>query len=210
MIAWLLTLFLSVSYVPMGAEAPALPHGARTTLSSVPPQGSRASVTHPRAHVYLNTLLGLFQATPTRNRIPAPVLSSILTRRELIENVAHTSQESLGVPMGVILVVGFSETHLGSDAHEGGNWGAPIDAAHRHTAGAPIQAARVLARSYQVCGNDWQRAVARFRSGLCVPHNPVHQRYVANVTSLVRRMYVRTGDPLPGGFERDVRIRASR
>lgn len=62
----------------------------------------------------------------------------------------------------------FAETHLGCDHNEGGNWGAPIDAQHRHTAGTHMSAVRILSRSYTVCGN-WDGAVMRFRTGLCNP-----------------------------------------
>lgn len=71
-------------------------------------------------------------------------------------------------PTELTAAVAFAETHLGCDIHEGGNWGAPIDAQHRHTAGTHMNAVRVLVRGYQRCGS-WDGAVLRFRTGLCNP-----------------------------------------
>lgn len=98
-------------------------------------------------------------------------------------------------PLELLAAVAFMETHLGCDAHEGGNWGAPIDKYHRHTAGTHMSAVRVLVHGYQRCGT-WEGSVLRFRTGLC---NPARQsssdvirrigpRYLRRVQSLVTRI----------------------
>lgn len=71
-------------------------------------------------------------------------------------------------PTELTAAVAFAETHLGCDLHEGGNWGAPLDRLHRHTAGTHMHAVRALSRGYQRCGS-WDGAVLRFRTGLCNP-----------------------------------------
>lgn len=102
------------------------------------------------------------------------------------------------IPPEVLMVVGFVETHLGCDAGEGGNWGAPIDAEHRHTAGTHMHAAYSLARGYQRCGS-WDGAIMRFRTGLCNPrHSPnpevttIGLRYLRLVHHIIRRIEVRS------------------
>lgn len=78
-------------------------------------------------------------------------------------------------PVELTAAVAFAETHLGCDLHEGGNWGAPIDAQHRHTAGTHMNAVRVLSQSYRVCGG-WDGAILRFRTGLCDPRRSPSER----------------------------------
>jgi hypothetical protein len=78
-------------------------------------------------------------------------------------------------PTELTAAVAFAETHLGCDIHEGGNWGAPIDAQHRHTAGTHMNAVRALSRGYQRCG-DWDGAIMRFRTGLCNPRRSPSER----------------------------------
>ena len=98
-------------------------------------------------------------------------------------------------PTELTAAVAFLETHLGCDINEGGNWGAPIDRNHRHTAGTHMSAVRVLSRGYQRCGS-WDGAVLRFRTGLC---NPARQgatpevrragpAYLRTVQFILRRM----------------------
>ncbi len=145
--------------------------------------------------MFLTILLSLYEL---RNIPPEPA-ACIRERQDFIADRLDESYRVYHVPRGVMLVVSFAETHVGCARNEGGNWGAPIDANHRHTAGTPLQAARILARSYDVCGN-WRMAVARFRSGVCRPQNPVHINYTNNVERLVRRVYRETAQPLPYGF----------
>lgn len=100
-------------------------------------------------------------------------------RDRIVENLV-ASELSHGVPAGLMMVVAFNETHLGCDAREGGNWGAPISATRRHVAGTPLQAARVLARGGRHCGS-WPGAVSFFRTGLCRPVEERHKPYVSRV-----------------------------
>jgi len=92
------------------------------------------------------------------------------SHRESIIAHAVSGAEEHNVPVGIVMVVGFLETHWGCNPASGGCWGAPIDPQHRGTAGTPNQAARALATSYRVCGEryGWLGAVNRFRCGLCV------------------------------------------
>lgn len=143
---------------------------------------------------YVDGILAMFPTAPARS------VQSIRARQTTIEQNLLASESIHGVPMGIMLMVAWAETHVGGDINEGGNWGAPIDPQHRHTAGTPLHAARALRRSYEVCGS-WYRAVARFRSGLCRPHNPTHQRYTRTVTYLARRLYLRVGDTIPPTLE---------
>jgi len=73
------------------------------------------------------------------------------------------------MPVEHITSIGFVETHLGCDPSSGGNWGAPVSRLRRNVAGTPLQAARILWRSYEVCGNNWEAAMRRFRTGVCMP-----------------------------------------
>ena len=98
-------------------------------------------------------------------------------------------------PVELTAAVAFAETHLGCDINEGGNWGAPIDRNHRHTAGTHLSAVRVLSRGYAQCGS-WDGAIVRFRTGFC---NPARQgatpaiqaigaRYLRTIHSIMERM----------------------
>jgi hypothetical protein len=126
---------------------------------------------------------------------PGPRSRDIERRRESIVAMATHSSETYNVPPAVLLTVGFLETHLGTDANEGGGWGAPINRHHRHVAGTSDSAARILARSLEVCGT-WERAIARFRSGLCVAPLSM-RRYVRTALQLVARISARAEVPLP-------------
>lgn len=146
------------------------------------------------ASLWLACVLGLFAV------IPARTLALIEANEASIARDAEEAATTYGVPIGVLLVVGYGETHLGTDAGEGGNWGAPIDPAHRHTAGGPVHAAYALRRGFEVCGGSWARAVARFRSGLCVAHDPVHLRDIAVRVRLIRRLYDDANHTRPYGL----------
>lgn len=131
------------------------------------------------AELALAALLALFPHFPTR--------PCVVQRTHAITTALVEGERAHGVPPALLAAVAFHETHLGCDAGEGGNWGAPTDRRHRHTAGTPLDAARALARSYAVCG-DWAGAVGRFRSGLCRPFNPAHRAYVRSVLRLRARL----------------------
>ena len=122
-------------------------------------------------------------------RPPAATRERIDRTRDAIVTAVTEAAEQHGVPPAVLLVVGFSETHLGTDVGEGGGWGAPVDRRHRHTAGNAGHAARSLAWGYRHCGT-WQMAVAFFRTGPCRPRHPSGytaagtMRIVARVSAL--------------------------
>lgn len=100
-------------------------------------------------------------------------------------------------PVELTAAVAFAETHLGCDINEGGNWGAPIDSTHRHTAGTHLSAVRVLSQGFTRCGS-WDGAVLRFRTGLCNPARNgstpavrrIGPRYLQTIHSIMRRMHV--------------------
>lgn len=113
-----------------------------------------------------------------------------------LREVAQPSAPELPVPpVELTASVAFLETHLGCDVNEGGNWGAPISATRRHTAGTHMHAVRVLSIGFVRCGS-WEGAVRRFRTGLCNPErqsrNPVVQRqgrlYLQAVNSIMDRL----------------------
>lgn len=110
------------------------------------------------ARALLLALLALFHRTPHRACLAAHV--DEIVRR------AERAQAAHGVPPGVLLAVGFLESHLGCAPGSGGNWGAPVSPAHRHTAGTSDHAARSLATGYRVCGT-WAGSVGWFRCGRC-------------------------------------------
>lgn len=112
-----------------------------------------------------------------------PTRQCIIDRREIIANAIEESiREFPELDPEVLVAIGFSETHLGCDANEGGNWGAPISPTRRNVAGTPLQAARILWHSYQACGT-WEAAARRFRTGLCNP-TPVGSSYAHRVMHL--------------------------
>jgi hypothetical protein len=98
-------------------------------------------------------------------------------------------------PVELTASVAFLETHLGCDINEGGNWGAPVSATRRHTAGTHMHAVHALSVGYVRCGS-WEGAVRRFRTGLCNPErqsqNSVVQRqgtlYLRTVNSIMDRL----------------------
>lgn len=110
-----------------------------------------------------------------------PARHCIESRQQQIAQHLVNARE-IGVPPSLMLSVSFHESWVGCHPGEGGNWGAPVDRSHRHTAGTPEHAARALATSYRVCGT-WSGAISRFRSGLCDPR-PQYRRYVASVQRL--------------------------
>jgi hypothetical protein len=127
--------------------------------------------------------------------IPHPQRERIRDRGDAIISMAAESSARYHVPPSVLLVVGFMETHLGTDDGEGGGWGAPIDAQHPNQAGTSDDAARILAHGRKACGS-WRGAMSWFRSGKCTP--PLFARkYVNNGVRLIERVHDFTGLPLP-------------
>ncbi len=128
------------------------------------------------------------------HRPPQPHRSCIEAHRNAIE-AAGIEAESIGVPAAVLFAVARRESHFACAPGER-SWGAPVDNRHRHTAGGPMHAARALLRSYEVCGT-WERAVSRFRSGLCAPWQLTHRAYVTSVVRDIETVHARTGALLP-------------
>lgn len=128
----------------------------------------------------------------------SPALVCLRSRADTIAAQARDAAAHRGVPAGLLLAVGFMESHLGCARSSGGCWGAPIDPQHRGTAGTPDHAAQALATSFRVCGS-WDGAVCRFRCGLCrCPDR--HTRYAANAIGLARRIYTTAGEPVPAAL----------
>lgn len=117
----------------------------------------------------------------------------------IIQQLSEVSQpisDSLPAPpVELTAAVAFLETHLGCDINEGGNWGAPIDPQHRHTAGTHMHAVQALSRGYMRCGS-WEGAVLRFHTGFCDPMHQTRSRavqqrgvlYLRTVNSIVNRI----------------------
>lgn len=128
----------------------------------------------------LAAILAIFPFMSGNNR------ACIVSHRDRIEHqLAETT--AAGVPIEIMAAVAFVETHMGCDRNEGGNWGAPIDRFHRHTAGTHMDAAQSLLTGHERCG-DWDGAVMRFRSGMCRTQQPYAVRYVRMVNNLAQRI----------------------
>lgn len=151
-------------------------------------------MTQHLASILLATYLAFFHHVS-----PPSVRACIDRNADAIAARLTLGERIEGVPAGVMLVVAFRESHIGCDAGEGGNWGAPASRTRRHDPGTPMQAVAALGWSYDVCG-DWLGAVARFHSGLCRPWQPRHRAYVAAVRAHVLRLYAAVGSPPPEGF----------
>ncbi len=90
----------------------------------------------------------------------------VRARAATIIHDASAASAATGVPVEVLLVVGYLESALGCDPRSGGCWGAPISPRRRDVAGRASHAAAALAAGYRVCTTDLG-AVSRFRYGLC-------------------------------------------
>jgi hypothetical protein len=154
------------------------------------------------AQLILSAILAIFPYMSGNNR------ACIVQRQERIVQHATEGRTNHNVPELVMMAVGFSETHLGCDINEGGNWGAPISRHRRHTAGTPGQAAAVLRRSYEVCGN-WSGAISRFRCGLCSCRGSTAS-YTPRVIGLMRTISTRSGVPMPDNMGNPNRLTARR
>jgi len=124
-----------------------------------------------------------------------PHAACIAGHAETTVRRAESAETNYGVPAGVLLTVGFLETHLGCANGSGGNWGAPVDRAHRHTAGTSDSAARSLQTGFRRCGT-WQGALGWFRCGHC--RCPRMQGYDPDFAGrLVERVYRRAQVAVP-------------
>ena len=115
--------------------------------------------------------------------------------------VEETARAYPRVRPSVLVAVAFSETHLGCDRGENGGWGAPVDRAHRHTAGTHLHAAAVLARGMEVCRGDELSAVRRFRTGLCDPMRQSSSAVVGRVGEAYGRRVLALAARLEGRVE---------
>lgn len=143
------------------------------------------------AQLLLLALLHFYPHMSGNNR------ACIEQRQTAIVQAVETAERDYGVPPAVLLAVGLSETHLGCDPGEGGNWGAPIDARHRHTPGTANTAARILQRGMQVCPqHTWLASISRFRSGFCtIPRSMAG--YPRTVLWNITRFSQNAGIPVP-------------
>lgn len=135
----------------------------------------------------LLALLAIFHRTPH--------MACLARHADSIVRRAEAARVEHAVPPGVLLSVGFLESHLGCAPGSGGNWGAPVSSRHRHTAGTSDHAARSLATGYRVCGT-WGGALGWFRCGRCrcprmVGYDP---DFAARV---VERVYREARVPMP-------------
>lgn len=121
----------------------------------------------------------------------SPREACIVRYQNEIGALAVQASERYNVPVPIILVVGFNETHMGCDPNEGGDpahgvgWGAPIDGRHRHTPGTIFTQAHILSVGYQACGT-WVGSITRFRSGSCtLPSTDDRLIYVRRVQRMI-------------------------
>lgn len=142
-----------------------------------------------QAALLLTALLSLFS-------VNSPAVRLISAQRAHVLAQAVDAADAYGVPVSVLLAVGFEETWCGTN-HET-DWGAPASARNRHVAGTARDAARVLATGYRVCGT-WLGSAARFRSGDC-HGDPVGDAYARRAMGIVERMHARASVALPIGL----------
>lgn len=124
-------------------------------------------------------LAALLSVLPVRR----PHAACITARTSRIVEDADAASREHGVPVALLLAVGYAESHLGCARGSGGCWGAPLSRTARHTAGRASHAASALALGHRRCG-DWRGALAHFRGGRCTGH----AGYVARVHGLWQRV----------------------
>ena len=139
----------------------------------------------------VTAVLALFPVMSGQNR------QCIEARRARIaEQIEETVRVYPNVRPALMVAVAFSETHLGCDRNEGGNWGAPISRYRRHVAGTHLHAARILSRSMTVCRGDELSAARRFRTGLCNPIQTSSSPIVGRVGEAYGRRVLRIAERL--------------
>ena len=142
------------------------------------------------APLILSAILAIFPHMSKNNR---PCIEANQAR--IIAQLDDAFTRYPDVPREVLAAVAFSETHLGCDAGEGGNWGAPASRHTRHVPGNHLHAAGALHRSLIVCGT-LDGAIMRFRVGLCAPRRQTShvevrdraERYLRRVRQLEARI----------------------
>lgn len=96
-----------------------------------------------------------------------PYAACLAARTARVTADADAASREHGVPVRLLLAVGYAESHLGCAPRSGGCWGAPVSRTALHTAGRASHAASALALGHRRCGT-WTGAVAHFRCGRCV------------------------------------------
>ena len=109
----------------------------------------------------------LLAALPVRR----PHRGCIDTRRVDIVTQADAAVAATGVPVRLLLAVGYAESHLGCAPRSGGCWGAPASRTARHTAGRASHAASALALGHRrcgrcVCAGNYVARVSRLAGGV--------------------------------------------
>lgn len=144
----------------------------------------------------METITSLLVALLSIIPFNSPAHRGITSHHEHILAQALDASNAYSVPPAVLLAVAFKETWIGTCGET--DWGAPASMRHRNIAGTPRDAARVLARGYEVCGT-WLGAAARFRSGDC-SGNRVGDAYAQSAIHLAERMSLHAGIALPIGL----------
>ena len=124
-------------------------------------------------------LAALLAVLPARR----PYATCLTARTSRVIADADAASREHGVPVALLLAVGYAESHLGCARGSGGCWGAPVSRTARHTAGRASHAASALALGHRRCGT-WSGALGHFRSGRCVCAGS----YVARVGGLWSRV----------------------
>lgn len=124
-------------------------------------------------------LVALLAVLPARR----PYRACLATRAPRVIADADAASREHGVPVALLLSVGYAESHLGCARGSGGCWGAPVSRLHRHTAGRASHAASALALGHRRCGT-WAGALGHFRCGRCVCEGS----YVTRVAGLWSRV----------------------
>lgn len=124
-------------------------------------------------------LAALLAVLPARR----PYSACLTARAPRVIADADAASREHGVPVALLLSVGYAESHLGCARGSGGCWGAPVSRLHRHTAGRASHAASALALGHRRCGT-WTGALAHFRCGRCACDGS----YVARVAGLWQRV----------------------
>lgn len=124
-------------------------------------------------------LAALLAVLPARR----PYRACLTARTPRVIADADAASREHGVPVALLLSVGYAESHLGCARGSGGCWGAPASRLHRHTAGRASHAASALALGHRRCGT-WTGALGHFRCGRCVCEGS----YVARVAGLWSRV----------------------
>jgi hypothetical protein len=116
-------------------------------------------VTRIRTARALAALLAMFRA---------PVLTQhrMMERREWIVETVAAASERWNVAPELILVLGYLESHLGTDRSSGGSFGNPESARHRERPGTVDGAARILATGMRICTGD-MGVISYWRCGAC-------------------------------------------